>query len=269
MRQFGIIGGSIWKSKRFRQLETDLSRLTYLYLHTTSYGNSAGAFVLPPEMTALDLKVSPDTVRGAYLELAQVNLIRYDPDEELLQIANFFRFNPISSRKHLAGPTRILDALPESPVRAIAVAELVANLVTRTSEWQSKVTRLQAQLQTESATSRMQKDAADIRDAIAGFLSSAIELIDKFQAHGAIKYLPEKDQRLVCETLLINPADIGIDTPTDTPIDIRTREKDTEKDKTITTDKTITKDKTITTETGQNLVESDIQAEIAALNAKR
>ena len=140
MRQFGMISSTVWRSKRFRQLTSDLARLTYIYMHTCTHGNSAGAYQLPPELAALDLKRNPDDVREAFEELASVNLIRYDPEEELIQLVGFFRFNAVTSRKHLAGPMRIIrDALPISPVRKYAAAELVVNLYERQKTWDNTV----------------------------------------------------------------------------------------------------------------------------------
>ena len=140
MRQFGIISSSVWRSKRFRQLESDLACLTYIYLHTTTHGNSAGAFIVSPEIAALEMKRDPVQVRAAFEELAEVKLIRYDPEEELVQIINFFKFNSPTSRKHLAGPLRIInDALPSSPVRDAAAVELVLSMHERASGWANNV----------------------------------------------------------------------------------------------------------------------------------
>lgn len=140
MRQFGIISSSVWRSKRFRQLNSDLARLTYIYLHTTSHGNSAGAFIVSPEIAALELKRDGADVRTAFEELAEVKLIRYDPEEELVQIVNFFKFNSPTSRKHLAGPLRIItDALPASPVRDAAAIELILSMYDRASGWANNV----------------------------------------------------------------------------------------------------------------------------------
>ncbi len=139
MRQFGIVASSVWRSRKFRSLETNAARLAYFYLHTTTHGNSAGVFVLPPEMAALEMKIPGDEVRSAYRELAEVELIRYDPAEELVQIVNFYRFNGITSRKHLAGPLRVIHSLPQSPVRSSAALELVLAIFERARAWDKTV----------------------------------------------------------------------------------------------------------------------------------
>ena len=140
MRQFGIIATSLWRSKRFRALSSDLARLTYIYLHTSPHGNSVGAYVLPPELAALDMRRDPEEVRKALKELAEVKLIRQDPEEELIQIINFFRFNSPSSRKQLAGPLKIVrDSLPGSPVRDATACDLVVAMFQRAQTWENTV----------------------------------------------------------------------------------------------------------------------------------
>lgn len=139
MRQFGIVASSVWRSRKFRSLESNVARLTYFYLHTTTHGNSAGAFVLPPEMAALEMKVPSDDVRAAYCELHDVELVRYDAAEELVQIVNFYKFNGISSRKHLAGPLRVINSLPQSPVRSSAALELMLAIFDRAKGWDKSV----------------------------------------------------------------------------------------------------------------------------------
>jgi len=140
MRRFGIISTSLWRSRRFRALSTDLARLTYIYLHTSPHGNSVGAYVIPPELAALDMRRGPDDVRDAIRELAECRLIRHDPDEELIQIINFFRFNSPGSRKQLAGPLSIVrESLPMSPVKDTTACDLVIAMHARAMTWDKTV----------------------------------------------------------------------------------------------------------------------------------
>lgn len=243
MRQFGIISSSIWRSRRFRQLSSHAARLVYLYLHTTTHGNSAGAFVLPAEMAALEMKLPPDEVRAAYHELAAVRLVRYDPEEELLQIVNFFRFNAIASRKHLQGPMRIVMALPRSPVRDCAACDLVVSMWHRREEWRDKVRRLRA-----SETRTDQQEAQKIEEAIAGFDSAAADLVKDLDLADALSSeeigLDAATLDSLGAALMIPLSHTPIETPTDTT--------DTDKDKNKTTEKTTEKttDKDKTTERG-------------------
>lgn len=139
MRTFGMIASSVWRSRRFRALKTDTARLAYFYLHTTTHGNSAGVFVMPPEMAAIEMRIPAEDIREAFLELHNARLIRYDAAEELVQIVNFFRFNVITSRKHLAGPLRMVRSMPQSPVRSAAAADLVAAIYDRARSWDKSV----------------------------------------------------------------------------------------------------------------------------------
>lgn len=236
MRQFGIISSSIWRSKRFRQLESDLARLVYLYLHTTTHGNSAGAFVLPPEMAALELKVPADDVRAAFVNLAEARLIRYDPEEELIQIVNFFRFNAISSRKHLQGPVRIIQALPYSPVRDCAACDLILAMFERREEWREKASRLRHSEQRSDHV-----EAQKILEAMGGFDSTAADLVKEMKLEPMLTSqeigLDANTLDRLGEALLIPLSN----TPIESPSDITDTEKNKEKEK--TTDKTKTTDK--------------------------
>jgi hypothetical protein len=234
MRQFGIISSSIWRNKRFRQLESDLARLVYLYLHTTTHGNSAGAFVLPPEMAALELKVPADDVRAAFVNLADAQLIRYDPEEELIQIINFFRFNAISSRKHLQGPVRIIQALPYSPVRDCAACDLILAMFERREEWREKATRLRHSDQRSD-----HGEAQKILDAMGGFDSTAAALVKEKKLEPMLTSqeigIDANTLERLGEALLIPLSHTPIETPTDTTDKEKNKEK--EKEKTKTTDK--------------------------------
>lgn len=253
MRQFGIISSSIWRSKRFRQLHNDLARLVYLYLHTTTHGNSAGAFVLPPEMAALELKVPAEGVRAAFVNLAEARLIRYDPEEELIQIINFFRFNAISSRKHLQGPVRIIQALPYSPVRDCAACDLVLAIFERREEWREKATRLRRSEQRNDHA-----EAQKILEAMAGFDTTAADLIKELKLEPMLTSaeigLDAETLEGIGEALLIPLSHTPIESPTDTTETEKTTEKTT--DKTKTTDKITDK----TTERGVKGGEGDIKA---------
>lgn len=158
-----MIASSIWRSKRFRQLETDLGRLSYIYLHTTTHGNSVGAFMMPPEMAAVEMRRDPVEVKRGFQELAHVGLIRHDPDEELVQITNFFRFNSPSSRKQLAGPIKIVrDILPQSHVRDCTACDLAIAMYERALTWDRTV------------------------DARGAFMDEAARLIRDFKLHNLI-----------------------------------------------------------------------------------
>lgn len=240
MREFGIVGASIWQSRKFRGLDSDTARLVYFYLHTSRHGNSAGAFVLPPEMAALDMKISAEIARGSFLDLQRVGLIRYEPSEELVQIRNFYRFNKVSSRKHLQGPLRIIHSLPICMVRDFAAADLVMEIIDRASDWQDKAKRY-----ANSQSKTDQADAVKIAEAVTGFHQEASDLVRDLEL---VPVLSSADmgltdrQRSAVEIALLIPLS---NTPIDTPRHIT----DTETDTDTTTIKTTETDKITTTTT--------------------
>lgn len=132
-----MIGSRVWRSSKFRALDSIEARLVYLYLHTSAHGNSAGCFHISPALIAAESKVSD--VEAALAELERVGLIRRDPSEDLVQIVAFFTFNMPSSRKQLAGPLAILEAIPRGPVLNALRAELAVALYTRAQEWEPTV----------------------------------------------------------------------------------------------------------------------------------
>lgn len=217
MRQFGIISSTLWRSKRFRALSSLQVKTVYIYLHTSPHGNSAGAFILPPELAALDLNAPAEEVREAFEELRDVGLIRYDPDEQIVQIVGFFRFNSVKSRKHLAGPMRVIrEVLPASPARDAAACEMVVDMVERARQWDADV------------------------DARAVFMSEAKRLIEELRLQALISS-PEIG---LSDTLLITLSDTLFIT-----LPIQGEDQDQDQDHRDDTDKTKTKTKT--TETAQ------------------
>ena len=55
MRTFSKISPKLWRSPRFRSLESGDERLLYLYVLTCEHQSSAGCFRLPDAYAASDL----------------------------------------------------------------------------------------------------------------------------------------------------------------------------------------------------------------------
>lgn len=138
-RVFGMVASSIWRSRKFRSLSTNDARLAYLYLHTCPHGNSVGAFILPPELANLELRSTPETVRQSFGELVKAGLARYDDEEELIQIVNFYEFNPFGSRKHYAGSYRVFHALPECHLKNLIACDMALALCRQAMKWEANV----------------------------------------------------------------------------------------------------------------------------------
>lgn len=255
-----MIGTSIWRSKRFRALTSDSARLTYLYLHTTSHGNSLGAFVIPPEMAALDRKRPADEIREDYLELQKVGLIAYDPEEELLLIHGFYKFNAVGSRKHLAGPIKLVASLPDSPVKVLAVCGLIVALFERWTEWRGKIRRYRATGKVYDTA-----QAVSLTEASAGFVEEALNLLEIDGVREAFATnsigLPIGVSEGVCIDLSIG---VAIQRRQETETNTNTNTTNI-----TTTDNTTTTDTTTTTNTPPDGSQADaIQIEIAAMTAR-
>lgn len=117
-----MIGARVWRSSKFRALKNTDARLLYLYLHTCTHGNSAGCFHISPTLIAAEAGV--EGVDEALTDLEDVGLILRDPSEDLVQLRSFFAFNVPHSRKQLAGPLAVLEALPRGRLRDAVSGEL-------------------------------------------------------------------------------------------------------------------------------------------------
>lgn len=110
-RKFRMVGTSIWASRKFKSLPSDDDRLLYLYVLTSPHCSGSGCFRLPPEYIMADLGVTFDKARDGLAALAHAKLILYDPAEHIVALWDWFTFNAIDSRKHLAGVIRELGEL--------------------------------------------------------------------------------------------------------------------------------------------------------------
>lgn len=152
MRKFGIIGSRVWRSEKFRALTTIEARLLYLYLHSSTHGNSAGCFHISPNLIAADTRLDVDAIERGLDDLEAVGLIRRDPREELIQITGFFTFNMPASRKQLAGPLNVIESLPKGQCRDAVCAELAVALYQRSLTFSAE----------HDATGAFQQRAADL-----------------------------------------------------------------------------------------------------------
>jgi len=110
-REFGMLGASIWQSRRFRRLGSDSARLAFCYVISTGHGNTIGTYRLNPAYMAADRNISNDQAEADLLDLGHVGLIDYDGQEHVIHIRRWFERNKITNRKHLAGALRSLSAL--------------------------------------------------------------------------------------------------------------------------------------------------------------
>ena len=256
MREFGKISSSIWRSKRWRRIlaavDGDVSRArlaksAYFCLHTSVHGNSIGAYVMPPELAALDMQEPVDELIEAYRTLQEVGLIRYDEDEWLLQIVGFLEFNGFTSRKHLAGSLKIFHSLPDCRLKDLVAADIVMAVFHRTQVWKTDLVYRSSRL----VTPKDQKDYNNLTEARAGFLEDASKLI---QSRGLIPILAGDEIALPGERKIALSDELSID------LSIH-RDKETEIE-------TETQTETQTQTETETALDAKIQADIAELTQK-
>lgn len=110
MRDFSKVSPSVWRSKKFRKLAEDVSKLVYLYLLTCPHGNSAGCFDLDPAYACTDLGIDEKAYRKAINSLCKVSLIEFDDDENTVFLVNWATFNEPTNPKHAMGLLAKLDS---------------------------------------------------------------------------------------------------------------------------------------------------------------
>lgn len=124
MRDYGKISTSIWNSQKFRALPDGDSRLLYFYLHTCPHVNSVGCFVLRDGYAAEDLGWDVERYRRGIETLSKALLIQFEPNEKLVRITNFLRFDPFSNINHAKGAVKLALGLPDCGVKLLLLHEI-------------------------------------------------------------------------------------------------------------------------------------------------
>lgn len=134
MRDYSKIYTSIWKSKKFRNLDSDDARYFYFYLHTCPHVNSVGCFVLPIGYATADLRWPEDKVRKAIESLCEVSLIGFHWSEGVVRIVGFLRHDPFTNAKHAAGAIKAALDVPDCSEKLLLLNDLRAAKHTEKSE---------------------------------------------------------------------------------------------------------------------------------------
>lgn len=129
-RDFGKIACRIWKSRKFRELPDDATRMFYLYLHSNKHGNAVGCYELPKAYIMADLKWSEDMVSKAIKSCSDTlsggYLIQYDDDEETVFLSKFLQFSPFQNPKHAVSGINEALKLPSSMNKLLVLIELLS-----------------------------------------------------------------------------------------------------------------------------------------------
>lgn len=203
-RSFGMLGSTIWQSRRFNRLGSDGARLAFCYVISTDHGNLIGTYRLNPNYMAADRSISTDQAEAELEDMAQVGLIDYDGNERLLHVRRWFSRNKITNRNHLIGAVRTLHELPaRSALVGLAASDILFSAFSTAGEL----------------------DSPDAADSMKNIAAKGCENL--VVHHGAEKYFKEISALAsipLCEALSIHLS-IALPYPSDTPIDTKREEK--------------------------------------------
>lgn len=121
---FSKVSPQVWESGRFRSLPDDSSRLLYLYLLSSVHQNSIGVYRLPAAYACEDLGWDRPVYDEALTALVDVELVEIDEVTQEVLILRWFRHNPPTNDKHLAGVERLIGKIASQALRERADAEL-------------------------------------------------------------------------------------------------------------------------------------------------
>lgn len=120
MRDFNKVSTTLWRSKKFRSLPDDMSRLAYTYLLTCPHGNSSGCFDIHPMYACADLGWLPEAYAKAIDTLCSAGLIEWDAAENTVWIVNWDEFNEPTNPKHAIGLLAQLDLASSVRLKTLA-----------------------------------------------------------------------------------------------------------------------------------------------------
>lgn len=122
-RDFSKVSPAIWRSKRFRALQNDRSRLLLFYYLTSQHQTSAGAYQLAEGYACADLGWSAEEYRAARSPLVESGLIFFDEETEEVFISGWFRTCPPMNEKHAVGCQKMIATIESDLVRGAVERE--------------------------------------------------------------------------------------------------------------------------------------------------
>lgn len=124
MRDFSKVSPKLWRSPRFRSLDSDDAKLLYVFLLSCEHQTSAGCFRLPDAYAASDLAWDAERLHTARVQLIEVGLVVHDSGTDEYFVPRWFWHNPITNPKHMKGAERLISELDSDHVREAAEVEL-------------------------------------------------------------------------------------------------------------------------------------------------
>ena len=101
-----------WKDKKIKQLSKD-GYLLFLYLLTSPHTHYTGLSEMTLDYVNIDTPLLEKESKAAYKELVALELIKYDPTNELVWIVNMHKYH-IKSEKHIKFADKHIHSLPKS-----------------------------------------------------------------------------------------------------------------------------------------------------------
>lgn len=103
----------IWNDEKFNRLDMPAQHL-FFYLLTSPHSNLIGMYVLKEGYALEDLKSSPKDYRKSLDKLIESGLISYDPENKIVLLKNYLKYNPITNKNQLSAAKRIVEEMPKS-----------------------------------------------------------------------------------------------------------------------------------------------------------
>lgn len=123
-RDFTKVSPNIWRSRRFRSLDSD-ARLCHFYFLTSVHQNSSGCFRLPDTYAAEDLGWDVEKYVTARDQVVESGLVQRDASTAEVYVLGWFRFAPPMNDKHNIGVKKQIASIESDVLRELVEDEFV------------------------------------------------------------------------------------------------------------------------------------------------
>lgn len=161
---FNQIHHIIWRSKRFRSLESADDKLLLFWYMTNEHQNALGFFRCPDHWPAADLQWEVKRVAESRKRLEECCLIYFDEDSEELYVDQWLRFAVKPSRQVFGGYQRQVDNIESDYLREQVVTPALMEAEGRWTGEQPKASKSADQHRSSEATITPQLEAALARN---------------------------------------------------------------------------------------------------------
>ena len=114
---FTCIERGIWDHRKFRPLSR-VGKLVYMYVNTSSYGNSIGCFKAGILAMAEDMGESLKDFQEGFQEGLEMGCFKYDEDSRVVLIPKYIHHNPPNNPNVLKGWGKLFLVIPDSELKS-------------------------------------------------------------------------------------------------------------------------------------------------------